>query len=211
MIMKKKVFDIFIWTVTVFFVLGIFFLPNEVPLHWNINWEIDRYGSRYELLIIVLMPIIIYYGMLLTKKIDPKLKSIKKREKTYELIRKLISFFCVLLVIFFYFLIIYPIHNATFIICLLLGGLLIFIGNYMPKFPQSYFLGIRTPWTLANETVWIQTHRIGGYLYMLGGIVIILGGLFSPVVGSRVLIVSILIVILLTTFYSYIEYKRLTK
>ncbi len=46
---------------------------------------------------------------------------------------------------------------------------------------------------------------------MLGGIVIILGGLFSPVVGSRVLIVSILIVILLTTFYSYIEYKRLTK
>ena len=209
--MKSRMFDIFIWGITVVFFIGVFFLPEQVPLHWNVNWEIDCYGSRYELLIMIFIPLITYYELLLTKKIDPKLKIIKKRERTYELIRKLISIFFVLVVGFFYILTIRPIENATFIICFLIGGLYTLVGNYMPKFPQNYFLGIRNPWTLSNERVWIQTHKKGGYLYVIGGLLIILGGLLSPE-KSIIIIISVVIVdVLLTMSYSYIEYKRLTK
>ena len=61
----KKAYDIFIWCVTGLFIGAIFLLPESVPVHWNGNWEIDRYGSRYTLIILAIIPILLYYGMLL--------------------------------------------------------------------------------------------------------------------------------------------------
>ena len=74
--MKKNWFDYVLWMFTAIFVAGVFFLPETVPVHWNMQGIVDRYGSRYEYLIIVLLPLIIYYGMDFTKKIDPKYENI---------------------------------------------------------------------------------------------------------------------------------------
>ena len=54
----KKAYDIFIWCVTGLFIGAIFLLPESVPVHWNGNWEIDRYGSRYTLIILAIIPIL---------------------------------------------------------------------------------------------------------------------------------------------------------
>ncbi len=51
------------------------------------------------------------------------------------------------------------------------GLLLIVIGNYMPKMPQNWFLGIRTPWTISSEVVWKKTHILGGWLFMVSGVI----------------------------------------
>ncbi len=52
-----------------------------------------------------------------------------------------------------------------------LGGLMVGLGNVMPKLPRNGLIGIRTPWTLADPGVWERTHRVGGYLITAAGLV----------------------------------------
>jgi uncharacterized membrane protein len=54
----------------------------------------------------------------------------------------------------------------------LVGGLLVVVGNVMGKLRPNYTVGIRTPWTLANERVWDQTHRFGGKVFVAGGLLL---------------------------------------
>ena len=169
--MKKKIFDIVLWIITLFFIGGVFLMPETVPIHWDINWKVDGYGSRYYLIILALFPILVHYGMFFAKKIDSRKRNIEKREKTYEIFRYGLTCFFIVLVVIFYYLTLNPQGNIKVILLSVLGLLLIGMGNYMPKVPQNYFLGIKTPWTLANEYVWKKTHKLGGYSYIVVGLI----------------------------------------
>lgn len=210
--MKKiKIFDVFIWMITFVFVIGVFFLPKTVPVHWDVNWNIDRYGSRYELFIVAFIPLLTYYGMLFTKKIDPHRKGILSREKTYDLIRTWLSLLMILFAGFIYVMTIKPHMNGTFILCFLFGFMFIGLGNYMPKIPKNYFLGIRTPWTMASEYVWKKTHLLSGYAFVISGVLIILSGFISKEALFIVLLGVIFIDMFIAYVYSYKVYQKETK
>lgn len=209
--MKKRAFDIFIWVATIGLISAIFFLPDRVAVHWDMAFKPDRYGSRYEFLIFALLPIGTYYGMLLTKKIDPKRSSFHSREKTYEIIRKGMSVFFVVLCIFFLLLTTNLEINGTMVMCVVLGSMNILIGNYMPKLPQNFFLGIRTPWTLSSEIVWKKTQVIGGYSFVFVGVLILVWGLLSLPYAIWVLIFALVGVAIFACVYSFIIYKKLEK
>ena len=55
---------------------------------------------------------------------------------------------------------------------LLLGGLLVLIGNLMGKLRPNWFVGIRTPWTLSSKASWTRTHRLGGWLLIVSGLLV---------------------------------------
>ena len=59
-------------------------------------------------------------------------------------------------------------------ILVILGGLLLVIGNVLPKSRPGFFVGIRTPWTITDTDIWIATHRLGGKLMMAVGAVFLL-------------------------------------
>ena len=87
----------------------------------------------------------------------------------------------------------------------ILGLLFVYVGNYLPKVKQNWFLGIKLPWTYASEENWNKTHRFGGKLWVLGGIIILLNIIFKVkyleiVVGAVMVIVPIL--------YSYFYSKK---
>ena len=63
--------------------------------------------------------------------------------------------------------------NVTYIVQLLAGVGVLIVGNLLPKARQNYTIGIKTPWTLANEENWNRTHRLAGWLWMAGGLVIL--------------------------------------
>ena len=93
-----------------------------------------------------------------------------------------------------------------------IGLLFIVVGNVLPKLRWNYVVGVRTPWTLADERVWDRTHRFGGWAMVLGGLVILVGGLIPPlevkpalvgVVGGGVG--------MLTVGYSYLAWRDLRK
>ena len=85
---------------------------------------------------------------------------------------------------------------------LLLGLLFIIIGNFLPKARQNYTIGIKIPWTLANEENWNRTHRLAGYLWMICGILMVLISL-TRFVPAEWLVGIILIMVFVPCIYSF--------
>lgn len=91
---------------------------------------------------------------------------------------------------------------------ILLGAVFVVIGNYMPKVKQNYYLGIKLPWTYADEENWNKTHRLGGKVWVIGGILLILNA-FLRIRGAE--IVVIFAMILIPTIYSFFYSLRKNK
>ncbi|MBO7748844.1 SdpI family protein [Paenibacillus sp. MWE-103] len=89
------------------------------------------------------------------------------------------------------------------------GLLFAVMGNYMTQVRHNYMFGIRTPWTLANEEVWRKTHRIGGPLMMLGGLVALVAAFFEGTAPIVLFLAAILATSLIPVAYSYVLYRRL--
>jgi uncharacterized membrane protein len=184
-------------------------LPEKVPMHWNIKGEIDRYGEKMELIIIpILLPLLVYIIFLVVPKIDPKNK-LNKMGNKLQTIKVLLTTFMSILALF----IIYSAKNQSFAnpnyIILLIGVLYIILGNYFKTIKANYFIGIRTPWTLENETVWKKTHKLGGKLWFVGGIIVVLTSLIldkEPNVTVFLIITGIITIIPIV--YSYILFKN---
>ncbi len=86
--------------------------------------------------------------------------------------------------------------NFYLVVQLFLGVLFIVIGNFLPKARQNYTLGIKLPWTLANEENWNRTHRLAGFVWVIGGILMVvltLTGLAKPPVYIGTFMVMALI------------------
>ncbi len=88
----------------------------------------------------------------------------------------------------------------------LLGLLFVIIGNYLPKTKQSYTMGIKLPWTLNSEENWDRTHRLAGFLWVLGGLVFIVMSFFG--LNMAVFMIVTLVMVLVPTVYSYLLYRK---
>ena len=98
--------------------------------------------------------------------------------------------------------------NMDVLTNVLLGVIFIAVGNYLPKCRQNYTVGIKLPWTLADEGNWDYTHRMAGKLWVVGGVLTVLVG-FQHVVSPMVLaLVIILVMTLIPSVASYLYYKR---
>jgi uncharacterized membrane protein len=89
------------------------------------------------------------------------------------------------------------------------GVLLAVVGNYLGKVTRS-FMGICTPWTLANDVVWERTHRFAGRVFVVGGVLIFWLAITSPqqsVASLTILAMTILAPIV----YSFVVWLRLER
>jgi uncharacterized membrane protein len=93
------------------------------------------------------------------------------------------------------------------VVMLAVGVLFVLLGNYMGKLRRNFFIGIRTPWTLASDAVWERTHRFGGRLFVLGGLVMVIAALVDPV--PWLLLVVVLVVLSIAAGYSYFIHLQL--
>lgn len=184
-------------------------LPEEVPMHWNLNGQIDRYGKKSELILIpILMPLLTYGILLLAPLLDNN-DSIKKMGEKFSRIKFVLVFFMSLLSIF----IIYTAQHAGIskinFVFIGLGGMITMFGNYFKTIRPNYIIGIRTPWTLKNEIVWNKTHQWAGRLWFLGGLVIIGVAILSSTRLSIFIFFSVILIIsILPIVYSYIQFKN---
>ena len=90
------------------------------------------------------------------------------------------------------------------------GVMLAMIGNQLSKSRSMYMVGIRTPWTLASEEVWIKTHRLGGKLMVLGGLALVAAALLPlpPAWLGIVALFAILLGAVVPILYSFIAWRR---
>jgi immunity protein, SdpI family len=82
------------------------------------------------------------------------------------------------------------------------------LGNYLGKLRRNRWIGIRTPWTLADDEVWLRTHRLGGWMFVAGGALALLAALAGARPG---VIVGVLVVAtLIPAASSYLIFRRVT-
>jgi immunity protein, SdpI family len=72
--------------------------------------------------------------------------------------------------------------SASRVVVVLLGALLIAIGNLLPRTRPNVALGVRTRRTLASAPLWQRVHRVGGYATVALGAVMACTGL---VIGKQ--------------------------
>jgi uncharacterized membrane protein len=187
-------------------------LPEKVPTHWNYKGEIDHWGDKISLIgLLFMLPVLIYVLLLVAPKIDPKKRIALMGGKFYQL-----KFFLVLFMSLLASFIIFITKNQSFsspnLIYIIIGILFLVLGNYFKVIQPNYFVGIRTPWTLENNEVWKLTHVFAGKLWVIGGLVIVLGGLiFENYPFSIVFISLVAVLAIVPMVYSYIKFKEIEK
>ncbi len=148
--------------------------PDRIPVHWNAYGAADRFGGKFEgLLLMPLLSIGIYLLLLLLPRIDPRRANYAQFAGAYNVLR--IAILTFLAAVYFLIILLIEGHkvDVSSAVSALVGGLLIVIGSQLGKVRPNWFVGIRTPWTLSSKLAWNKTHRLGGWLFMLAGIVMI--------------------------------------
>jgi len=182
-------------------------LPEQVPIHWNIEGEVDGWGSRAMLVFFLpLFMIAIQWICIFATAADPKNK--QQADKPIRLVLWLVPVISLIT------------HGATYAAALgltvemqhlmlpMLGIVFILIGNYLPKCRRNYTIGIKIPWTLHDDENWTKTHRLAGILWTVGG-VLILPTVFLPTKYSFVVFMAIVLTMtLIPMVYSYLLYRK---
>lgn len=183
-------------------------LPKEVPMHWNASGEIDRWGDKSELFMMLFMLTgITYFVFLIIPYIDPKQKLQNMGNKLNNL-RLILGLFMSALAIY----ILYSVQQKTsdpVLIFPLIGLLFAFLGNYFKTIKPNYFIGIRTPWTLENEEVWKKTHLIGGKLWFVGGLLMALTFVLPNEIQLYTFLGITIVISIVPIVYSYLEFKKI--
>lgn len=191
--------------------LGLYFykeLPDQMPIHWNAAGEVDGYAPKA----LAVFGFPVFFAALELLMFFVILNDPKKQNQS-NIMRQLGFWSLPVIGIIVYTATIFsglgydlPI---TTIVMILVGVLFIIVGNYMPKAKQNYTIGIKLPWTLDDTENWNKTHRLGGFLWVIGGIVFLIGA-FLP--GGAVLtLVTALVMVLVPTGYSYMLYRKKQK
>jgi uncharacterized membrane protein len=185
-------------------------LPDQMASHWDVNDQVNGYMSRFWG--VFLMPIIttgLFLLFLVIPNIDPLKANIAQFRGTFNLFITFIIGFMV----YIHFLTLrwnlgYTNLGIGKAMLPAMGLLFFIIGSMLRKAKRNWFIGIRTPWTLSSDSVWNETHRVGGILFMVSGVLAVIGGF----VGGNIAFWSIMIPVMGTTIfllvYSYVLYQR---
>lgn len=146
-------------------------LPAQVPTHWGPRGQVDGYHSRlwaaaFPAVAIALLALV----AAVLPAVSPKRFRIAPFAPVWHL--AMLAVQGMLLAIGLSMLLSaagYAVPVPT-VAMLCVGALFVVLGNYMGKLRRNFFIGIRTPWTLASEDVWERTHRLGGWLFVLAGL-----------------------------------------
>jgi len=94
---------------------------------------------------------------------------------------------------------------------LMAGALFLVLGNVLPRARSNWMFGIRTPWTLTNDRVWERTHRMGGVVFVIAGLLLMLMALVAPSAGVPVIVAVSVLVAVVPIAYSYYAWRQETQ
>lgn len=199
------------------------FMPDTIPAHYNAAGEVDRLGSKYESILFPAATALMGLFFLFMSKVV----SGYGNEKDRKIGSAALSICGTLTVVYFIAMGIYfmgkniaygntgtasvpgiDLVRTNSVCTILIGALLIILGNYMPKARVNALYGLRTKWSMANDRIWQKSQRFGGFSSVICGIVLILLGVF---VRQWLLLWMLLIVTIwgiTSVAMSYVFYRK---
>lgn len=183
-------------------------LPDRVPSHWNFRGEVDAYSSRlFGAFFAPLLSTGIYILLVVVPLLDPRRENYSRFAGAYRFLRwGLVFFMSALYAVTVLNAFGYGV-DVGFVVKVLVGVLFILIGNFMGQFRHNYFVGIRTPWTLANEAVWQRTHRLAAKVWVAGGIICLGVAPVQNIWGVCIFFAAIGVMAVLPVAYSYYLFR----
>jgi len=187
-------------------------LPNKIPIHFNLQGEVDGWGSRESIFLMPfvmgLVSLFVFFTLTNIKKIDPK-----RYPNTDNRIFKTFGLFTVVfltcLSLFILFGTAHTEIKMSKLIFTLLGLAFAVMGIYLPKLKQNYFVGFKLPWTLESEDNWNETHKLAGKIWLVGGLLQTVLSIFLRNEAGFILFMSITaIMVLIPVAYSFWMFKK---
>lgn len=179
-------------------------IPDMVPTHWNVAGEIDGYSSKvFAVFGLPAFMTIISLFVQVAMATDPKdASSSHKMQMIGVWIAPILSVILVPICI-----LVSMGHkiDVVMIVLLIIGILFVFVGNYLPKCRQNFTVGIRVPWTLNSEENWKKTHRFGGYVFVVAGLIMIVSGFFQLHLLAAI---GITVAAVIPIVYSFVLYTK---
>ncbi|WP_287388320.1 SdpI family protein [Lachnospira sp.] len=198
------------------------FLPEKMPMHYDLNGVVDRWGSKYEnfifpIIIIVMGIFWIAFSMYFERK--ARKTSEEKEIKSLEANAKVLDIVGLCQTLFFIFMEAFGLYKAinlintdattmsvdsTKIEIIGTGVLLIVLANFMTKAKMNKYVGIRTSYSMYNDRTWRKSNRFGAYALMISGLLIIVTAVFikQSIVGVFLMLAYILVAVIAIMIYS---------
>ena len=179
-------------------------LPEQIPSHWDFNGNIDGWSTKaFTVFGLPALLLALHWVCVIASCTDPKHKNYHPKMLTLVLwicpVTALTMFALVYAAALGYS------PRMEVIMPLLVGLMFLIVGNMLPKCRQSYTMGIKLPWTFASEENWNKTHRFGGKVWVIGGILT----MATAFLGSFWILMGMLAVMVAApTAYSYLYYRR---
>jgi len=183
----------------------------QIPIHWGLDGQANGFAGKW---IGLLMPAaLIAFTSILFRSLpalEPRKEGLERSEGLYLwawiglLVLSVALELVALSSAFGWGL---PVNRILFGA---VGAMLVMIGNHLGKSRSMYLIGLRTPWTLASEEVWIRTHRLGGKMMAAGGVAIVLAAVL-PLRGEflGLLVLGVIAAVVgVPTVYSYWLWRR---
>lgn len=185
-------------------------LPELMTVHYGITGEADGFGGKYFAVFgLPSILLALHWLCMIITSTDKKNKN--QNPKVFSMIFWIMPLTSIYVSSVLYSGILGYKFNVGLFTMAFIGILFIVIGNYMPKCKQNSTIGIKIKWTLANEENWNATHRLGGKLWVLGGIVILLLSLFPIQIAFIALVPIVLLMVIIPAAYSSVYFKKQLK
>lgn len=184
-------------------------LPLSVATHWGADGQVNGWSPRWLALLLLPGTGLFVSGVFaVAPKLDPRYKNFPAHANEYWLVGNAVLGFLAL------------IHAATLafalgwiarletVVGIGIGLLFMVLGNVLTRVRPNWIFGVRTPWTLSSDMAWRQAHRVGGYGFVLAGLVTLLVALFAHRLQFIVMVAAPLAASLVAVVWSYVAWSR---
>ena len=183
-------------------------LPDPMPTHWNAAGQADDYTPKaagaailaavplFTMLIFKIIPAISPHGFR-TESFTGVLNALMTASVVFGCVISIAAIRAAL----------GAEHNMSTIVMVAVGALFMVMGNFLGKVRKNFFLGIRTPWTLASDEVWAKTHRLAGWCFVIAGAIMAIGAVTGP--RMEWVIFTVVMIALVPVVYSYFAYRSI--
>lgn len=194
-----------------------FFMPDEVPVHFGINNQVDRWGSKYELLILPFVTIVIgIVFLLIARHLDKKEDNGSNNYNVMTTVGIAILALFNILTYYTLYMVFIQVQNLGTpkidmfsLLTFTFGIVFIIIGNVVPKTKMNHFLGLRTKWSMSSEEAWKKSQRFGGYTMIITGLItIILSLVLNGSASIFAMIITLIAMAIVDAAYSYFASKK---
>lgn len=186
-------------------------LPDKLPSQFGFDSAVNGYSTKEQFWLMAFLPLFLTAMLTILPKIDPKKENYKKFSQFYQLFALVMALFIGTVFI----LNIYVTFTQEYflmgkVVMVLMAILFITLGNYMPQIKPNFFMGIRTPWTLSSEIVWVKTHRIAGVAFVIMGVIFGASMFFAEYMEAVILctVIPIVTVVQGMSLYYYAKEQK---